>query len=98
MIKSMGCGVIPIGAIEGAMQFAGLEPEALKRGSHPDNGYDCLYLEADIQQYSAFLVALAVQYRTADRLTFLADQVQLQYQDRTGDTRFWLPGVEVPGR
>lgn len=97
MITSMESGVIAIGAIQGAMGFAGLEESALKTGAHPDNGRDCLYLEADIQQYSAFLTALAVQYRTADRLAFLVDQVQLQY-DGKGDTRFWLPGVEVPGR
>lgn len=98
MITNIRCGVIPVGAVEGALQFAGLHADALKKGYHPDTGRDCLYLEADIQQYSAFLVALAVQYRTADRLVFLADQVQLQYQDGSGDTRFWLPGVEVPGR
>lgn len=97
MITSMESGVIAIGAIQGAMGFAGLEASALKTGAHPDNGQDCLHLEADIQQYSAFLTALAVQYRTADRLTFLVDQVQLQY-DGKGDTRFWLPGVEVPGQ
>lgn len=97
MIASMESGVIAIGAIQGAMGFAGLDASALKTGAHPDTGRDCLYLEADIQQYSAFLTALAVQYRTADRLTFLVDQVQLQYDHRE-NTRFWLPGVEVPGR
>jgi len=93
----MESGVIPTGAIEGALAFAGLGEHTLKRGPHPDSGQDCLYLEADIQQYSAFLAALAVQYRTADRLAFLADQVQLQVNGK-GDSRFWLPGVEVPGR
>mgnify|MGYP001610562467 FL=1 len=76
------------------MMFANLESESMKRGSHPDSGADCLYLEADIREYSAFLVALAVQYRHADDLLVLADRAQLQHTE-AGDTRFWLPQVKV---
>jgi hypothetical protein len=94
---SMATGVLAKGAMEAALSFAELSWDDLKRGPHPDDGHDCLYVEADIQQYSQFLTALAVQYRTADRLLFMTDQVRLQHDDQ-GDTRFWLPGVEVTGR
>lgn len=97
MTTTVESGVIPAGAVVAAMTFAGLPPETLQSGADPDTGFQCLYLEADIQQYSAFLAALAVQYQTATRLTFLFDQVKVQ-SDRRGNTRFWLPGVEVPGR
>lgn len=89
--------VIPSEVIDGAMAFARLDATTLKRGPHPDNGFDCFRLEADIQQYSAFLAALTVQYRSADEVAFLVDQVQIQH-DVNGDTLFWLPGVDVPGR
>lgn len=94
---SMMTGVLSVGAVKAALDFAGLKWHDLKRGSHPDDGHDCLYLEAPIQQYSQFLTALAVQYRTADRLSFLVDRVRLQH-DEEEDTRFWMPGVEIPGR
>jgi hypothetical protein len=83
-------------AVKAALKFAKLDWMKVKRGGHPDSGEDCLYLEADVQQYSAFLAALAVQSRTADAIGFLVDQVQLQETD-TGDTRFWFPGVVVRG-
>lgn len=79
-----------------ALTFANLGWSKMKRGSHPDNGTDCLYLEADVREYSAFLVALTIQYRHADDLVILADGVQLQHTE-SGDTRFWLPGVQVRG-
>lgn len=79
-----------------ALALAELTWSNLNTGHHPDDGLDCLYLEADIREYSAFLVALAVQYRHVDNLLVLADQVRLQHTE-TGDTRFWLPGVRVTG-
>lgn len=82
--------------VKRALTFANLTPSDLKRDAHPDDGTSCLYLEADIQQYSAFLAALAVQYRSADDLLVLADRVRLQHTP-SGDTRFWLPGVQVNG-
>lgn len=80
--------------VDRALMFANLESDSLKRGPDPDSGADCLYLEADIREYSAFLVALSVQYRHADDLLVLADRVQLQHTE-AGDTRFWLPRVKV---
>ncbi|MFE0472720.1 hypothetical protein ACFW2V_13995 [Streptomyces sp. NPDC058947] len=96
MAAGVTTGVLSAGAVDAALTFAGLKRRDLKRGPHPDDGHDCLYLEAPVQQYSQFLVALAAQYHTADRLLFLTDRVRLQY-DSEGDTQFWLPGVEVPG-
>ena len=58
-----------------ALTLANLDWTDLKRGSHPDDGEDCLYLEADVREYSAFLVTLAVQYRHVDGLLPLADRV-----------------------
>lgn len=81
-------------AIDRALTFANLEPQCMGLGSHPDTGKDCLRLEADVREYSAFLVAMAVQYRHADDLLVLADRVQLQHTE-TGDTRFWFPGVRI---
>jgi hypothetical protein len=84
-------------AIDRSLNFANLKRSDLKRGSHPDDGGDCLYLEADIREYSAFLVALTIQHRNnAAQVTQVADQVRLQHTD-SGDTRFWLPGITVPG-
>lgn len=77
-----------------ALDFSGLTWNKLHTGAHPDTGAECLWLEADIQEYSAFLVALAVQYRAADELSFLTDQVRIEH-DRSGDTRFWLPGLKI---
>lgn len=79
-----------------ALEFAKLNRQALKTGWSVDDGTECLYLEADIQQYSAFLVALAVQFRTADELDFLTGQVQSQYR-ADGDSKFWLPGLTIEG-
>jgi len=83
-------------AVGRALTYANLTWQGIKRGPHPDNGTDCVYLEADVREYSAFLVALAVQYRHADDLLVLADRVQLQHTE-TGDTRFWIPGMSVNG-
>lgn len=83
-------------AVGRALTYANLTWQGIKRGPHPDNGADCVYLEADVREYSAFLVALAVQYRHADELLVLADRVQLQHAE-TGDTRFWVPGLSVHG-
>lgn len=82
-------------AAERALKFANLDWPSLKRGPHPDSGEDCLYLEADIREYSAFLVALTVQYRNeAEAIVGFADRVQLQHTE-SGDTRFWIPGIGV---
>jgi hypothetical protein len=83
-------------AVGQALTLANLDWTDLKRGSHPDDGADCLYLEADVREYSAFLVTLAVQYRHVDGLLPLADRVQLQHAE-SGDTRFWFPGLQVRG-
>jgi len=83
-------------AVGRALTFANLTWQAVQRGPHPDNGTGCIYLEADVREYSAFLVALAVQYRHADHLLVLADRVQLQHTE-AGDTRFWVPGLSVHG-
>lgn len=80
--------------VENALTFAGLEWGAFRQEPHFDSGILCTYLKADIQEYSAFIVALAVQCRMADIMAPLADQVQLQYDDE-GDTRFWLPGIAI---
>jgi len=77
-----------------ALGFAGLTWSKLHTGTHPDDGTACMWLEADIKEYSAFLAALAVQYRTAEELSFLVDRVQVEH-DSSGDTRFWLPGLEI---
>lgn len=82
-------------AVTRALEYAGLDRSALRYAPHPDSGGDCLRLEADIQQYSAFLACLAVQHRTADDTATLTSHVQLHYQDGTGDTLFWFPGVRV---
>lgn len=89
-------GIYTLGRVEVrmALGFAGLDGTALKSGPHPDSGEECLRLVADVRQYSAFLVALAVQRRAADELSFLADQVQIEH-DSNGDTRFWLPGLTI---
>lgn len=79
-----------------ALDYAGLEQGAVKSGPHPDDGRDCLYLEATIQQYSSFLVGLTVQHEAVYKAARLSDRVQLQI-DLTGDTRFWLPGVRIDG-
>lgn len=86
--------VFPRTAIMRALEYAGLRQSDMKAGPHPDTGQDCLYLEATIQQYSAFLAALAVQYRTAEDMTGITDTVQIQ-TDSSGDSRFWIPGVRV---
>jgi hypothetical protein len=96
MTTKLETGSVEPDAIERSLEFAGLPWESLRRGSHPDSGDDCLFLEGTIQQYSAFLVALAVQHRGAGRMSFLVDQVQLQ-TDNEGDTRFWMPGLTVRG-
>src|ERR1044072_8416910 len=83
-------------AVGRALTYANLTWQGIKRGPHPDNGTDCVYLEADVREYSAFLVALAVQYRHADDLLVLADRGHPQHTER-GDPRFWIPGMSVHG-
>lgn len=80
--------------VANALEFAGLTQDAFRREPHFDSGIPCTYLRADIQEYSAFIAALAVQCRLADIMTPLVDQVQLQY-DSSGDTRFWMPGIAI---
>lgn len=80
--------------VSNALEFAGLAWSAFKQGPHFDSGYLCTYLKADVQEYSAFIAALAVQCRLADVMAPLVDQVQLQY-DGEGDTRFWMPGIAI---
>lgn len=87
---------LPSDAVEESLSQAGLDRSALIVSSHPDNGSDCLRLEATIQQYGVLLVALAGQCPTSD-LCDLADQAQLQLT-RDDDTIFWLPGVEISER
>jgi hypothetical protein len=82
-------------AVTRALEYAGLDRSALMSAPHPDNGHMCLRLKADIQQYSAFVARLAVQHRAADDIAVLTDHVRLQYEDRSGDTLFWLPGVGI---
>lgn len=83
-------------AVDRALTLANVNWTDLKRGSHPDTGADCLYLEIGVREYSAFLVALAVQYQHVDDLLGLADRVRLQHTE-AGDTRFWLPDVVIRG-
>ena len=90
---------VPVGVfqqmqVENALEFAGLTRDAFQRGPHFDNGHLCTYLKADIQEYSAFIAALAVQCRLVDVMVPLVDRVQLQY-DGNGDTRFWMPGFAI---
>lgn len=81
-------------ALDLALEFAGLGRMDLTYGSHPDSGKRCLFLRADVRQYSAFLVALAVQQRSAGSLAHLVDLVQIEH-DSNGDTRFWLPSLSI---
>jgi hypothetical protein len=83
-------------AVDRALTLANVAWTDLKRGSHPDTGAECLYLDIGVREYSAFLVALAVQYRHVDDLIGVADRVRLQHT-KEGDTRFWLPGVVIRG-
>lgn len=85
------------GVVKAALKFAGLKPEALRSGHHPDTGDECLCLEADIRQYSAFLAFLAAQICTIDRLGLITDRVRLHISSN-GDTLFWLPDIEMSGR
>lgn len=94
MAVKTGDWVIAASMINSALRYARLGPESLAYGSSPDTGQACLYLDADIQQYSALLVALAVQCRSADDLDFLTGSVRLQYDGPTGN-RYWLPGVRI---
>lgn len=80
--------------VDNALEFAGLSWGAFKQEPHFDSGFLCTYLKADIQEYSAFIAALAVQCRLADIMAPLVDQVQLQH-DGDGDTRFWMPGIAI---
>lgn len=93
-VQAVPVRVFQDGQVQAALDFAGLGRGAFRQAPHPDNGYTCTYLKADIQEYSAFLAALAIQCRAADVLAPLVDQVQLQY-DSSGDTRFWLPGLAI---
>lgn len=94
MATDLKSGTVHADTMKRALEFAGLRWGKLHLGTHPDDGGPCMWLEADIRQYSALLVGLAVQQRTAAALSFLADRVQLQH-DSNGDTRFWLPGLEI---
>lgn len=74
----------------------GLEYAKLARGDlrwdfHPDSGEPCLVLEATVQQYGRFLVALTWQGRDAGGI---ATAAQLETR-QNGDTWFWLPGLET---
>jgi hypothetical protein len=84
-------------SIAKALEYAGLEQGALKSGAHPDDGGNCLYMRATIQQYSAFLAALAVQYRTADGTAPITGRVRLDI-DNDGDSRFWFPEMQIRER
>lgn len=96
MAVKTGRRVLGAGMANSALEYAGLGPESLAYGSDPDTGQDCLYLDADIQQYSAFLVGLAVQCRFADELAPLIGSVRLQFDGPAGN-RYWLPGMRVDG-
>lgn len=80
-----------------ALRTAGLQRSALRRGSDPDSGAQCPFLEATPQQYGVFLVSLARQLATGERddqIAWMAEQVQLQ-MNGGGDTVFWLQGVKL---
>lgn len=77
-----------------ALAFAGLKPEALRLGPHPDTGESSWVLDATIQQYSGFLAALTAQFRMASRMAPIIDSVQIE--NRTdGDTLFWISDFGV---
>lgn len=77
-----------------ALKFAGLQQDSLSRGSHPDTGRQSWVLDGTIQQYSAFLVALAIQFRFASALEPIIDSVQVENRP-DGDTLFWINGLTV---
>jgi hypothetical protein len=76
------------------MEFAMLDRKKLRRAPHPDNGTLQICLDADIREYSAFIAALAVRRRSADAMTDVVDNVQMEHL-ASGDTRFWFSGIEV---
>lgn len=77
-----------------ALEFAGLQRDTLSLGSHPDTGEQSWVLNGTIQQYSAFLIALAVQYRSASALEPIVDSVQIENRP-DGDTLFWIRDLAV---
>lgn len=83
-----------LGASHRALEFAGLDAEALSIGPHPDTGQPSWVLDATIQQYSAFLASLAVQFKSASRLESIIDTVQIENRTN-GDTLFWIPDFVV---
>lgn len=93
---------LPRNLVDHALRGSGLEPNAIGTGGHPDDGFDCLYLKATIQQYSLFLVTLTDrmghgatgQWWRGSALTSLANGVQPQTNSQ-GDVTFWLPGVRI---
>lgn len=93
---------IPRVAVEQALGFARLDASALRRGAHPDTGDERLMLSATVNEYSIFLLGLAVQFRTihgawaGHALASLAEGVQLEMTSG-GETRFWFSGVQLEG-
>lgn len=94
-MKQIGRAKPLLASVEDALGFAGLPLEALSTGAHPDTGDAAWVLDATIQQYSAFLVALAVQYRTAGDMANIVDSVQIENKTN-GDTLFWITDLSVP--
>lgn len=81
--------------ISRALTFAGLDRTSLSLGAHPDTGEQSWVLDATIQQYSAFLVALAVHFRSASSLESIVDSVQIENRP-DGDTLFWINDLAIP--
>jgi len=79
------------------MQIAGIDPVALRADAHPDTGQPSTRLDVTIQQYSVFLVKLAIFFGHHEVRNFvdeLAGNVQLA-MDRDGETTFWLNGINL---
>lgn len=93
---------IPRAAVEQALGFARLDVSALRRGPHPDTGEEHVALSATVNEYSIFLLGLAVQFRTlhgawaGHALASLAEGVQLEMSS-DGETRFWFSGIRFEG-
>lgn len=73
------------------LEYAKLAEGDLRWDFHPDSGESCLVLEATVQQYGRFLVALTWQGRDAGAIATAAQMETRQ----SGDTWFWLPGLET---
>lgn len=78
--------------VTAALRYAGLDESHLRIGPNPDSGEECLFLAADIRQYSAFLCHLVAYYGAADVGTAFIGQVRIEHDDAE-DTRFWFPGA-----